>query len=320
MSLFFGKQPDPKPLPAWLKIAIVLFVFYSLIVSATGKKPDALQTNAEFQQIDWSRQFDWQDYKSKVFPDMSGPLRITDTKAGEGEAAHCGQDVTIRYASFTPDNTLIESNKEAQEPLTFALGSGTMPPALEQGIIGMKKGGTRTIAAVASLAYGAEKFKAEHPNLAVSMVKFDVELLDAGPNVRMAASDSQLNMRSFDYALSASHTLACGDAAMIMLSVWRAADGALLYSNMEQEQKPLSLRLGAAQAPLGLEEGLLGLSPDRQRTLIIPPQWNRYLREKPLEGERILPISLPEGETLIMDIAVIPPPITHDPKPTTQTP
>lgn len=307
MSLFFRKQPDPKPLPPWLKAAIIAFVLYSVFLSVTAKPPTTLQENQALQAIDWSKQFNWEEYKAKVFPDMSSPLRIGDSVAGEGAVASCGQDVTIRYRAFLPDEKQIDGNADAEKPLTFTLGAGKIVPALEKGVVGMKVGGKRTITAADHMAYGADGFKQDHPDLAPYMIRFEIELLAVAPELSLPSSDSHMGLRTFDYTLNSSTVLGCGDVARIRLSVWKS-DGTRIYSNMDEKSEPLTLRLGASQAPLGLEQGLIGLSPDHRRTLILPPYLLKRLREQPLEGSHIPPqISLPEGETLVMDVAFVSP-------------
>lgn len=64
-----------------------------------------------------------------------------------------GHSVTIHYIG-TLDNGAIFDTRDADDPLTFRLGDGTVFPALEKQIIGMKCGKTRNILIAANDAYG----------------------------------------------------------------------------------------------------------------------------------------------------------------------
>ncbi|OGU17976.1 MAG: peptidylprolyl isomerase [Geobacteraceae bacterium GWC2_53_11] len=68
--------------------------------------------------------------------------------------AAAGSTVTISYIG-TLDNGRIFHSTETQGPLTVAIGSGQLFPALEQAIIGMRAGEVKNIELTAAEAYGS---------------------------------------------------------------------------------------------------------------------------------------------------------------------
>lgn len=82
-------------------------------------------------------------------------LMIKDIVAGRGEKLACGQKATIRYALYLPDGKLLESIPSAD----VVVGGKHYIQGLEQGIIGMQKGGTRQLTIPPSLAYDNPRFE-----------------------------------------------------------------------------------------------------------------------------------------------------------------
>jgi FKBP-type peptidyl-prolyl cis-trans isomerase FkpA len=83
-------------------------------------------------------------------------LMLEDTVVGEGAAAAAGRDIVVHYAGWLADGTQFDSSKEKQDPFEFTLGKKEVIPGWEEGLSGMKVGGTRRLVIPAALAYGAE--------------------------------------------------------------------------------------------------------------------------------------------------------------------
>jgi FKBP-type peptidyl-prolyl cis-trans isomerase len=107
-------------------------------------------------------------------------LVTTDVVVGKGPVAKAGQMVTVHYTGW-----LSASGRKGQqfdssrggEPFTFQLGSGQVIPGWDQGVVGMRVGGRRTLVVPPELGYGAEGAGGVIPPGATLI--FDVELLDA---------------------------------------------------------------------------------------------------------------------------------------------
>ena len=83
-------------------------------------------------------------------------LTIEDTVIGEGAAAAAGRDVIVHYAGWLADGTQFDSSKEKMDPFEFTLGKKEVMPGWEEGLSGMKVGGTRKLTIPPQLAYGKE--------------------------------------------------------------------------------------------------------------------------------------------------------------------
>jgi FKBP-type peptidyl-prolyl cis-trans isomerase FkpA len=111
-------------------------------------------------------------------------LIITDTKIGTGAEATTGATVYMHYSGWlyrplakNMRGKLFDSSIPRGEPLDFVLGAGRVIKGWDQGIIGMKVGGKRTLIIPAELAYGSRPTPGSGipPN---SALIFDVELVN----------------------------------------------------------------------------------------------------------------------------------------------
>ena len=102
-------------------------------------------------------------------------LTIEDTVIGKGTAASAGRDVTVHYAGWLADGTQFDSSKEKQDPFEFTLGKSEVMAGWEEGLNGMRVGGTRKLVVPPQLAYGeAGAGDTIPPNATLT---FEVELL-----------------------------------------------------------------------------------------------------------------------------------------------
>ncbi len=88
-------------------------------------------------------------------------LQTIDSQVGTGAVATFGSSVTVNYTgwlySATAANfegTEFDSSYSRNQPYTFALGAGAVIAGWDQGVIGMKVGGTRTLIIPSLLGYG----------------------------------------------------------------------------------------------------------------------------------------------------------------------
>ena len=103
-------------------------------------------------------------------------LQIVDSQVGTGEEARPGRRVSVHYTGTLMDGTKFDSSRDRNEPFEFRLGAGEVIPGWDQGVRGMRVGGTRKLTIPANLAYGARGAAGVIPPNAA--LKFDIELLE----------------------------------------------------------------------------------------------------------------------------------------------
>lgn len=80
-------------------------------------------------------------------------LCYVDTEVGDGEEAQVGDTVKVHYTGTLEDGTEFDSSV-GRKPFTFTLGTGGVIEGWEQGVPGMRVGGTRELTIGPDLAYG----------------------------------------------------------------------------------------------------------------------------------------------------------------------
>jgi FKBP-type peptidyl-prolyl cis-trans isomerase FkpA len=110
-------------------------------------------------------------------------LTVTDTHIGTGAEATAGSTVQVLYTGWLYDanaadkhGTKFDSSADhGNTPFNFTLGGGQVIPGWDQGVVGMRVGGERTLLIPADLGYGARGAGGVIPPHA-SLV-FDVKLV-----------------------------------------------------------------------------------------------------------------------------------------------
>ena len=103
-------------------------------------------------------------------------LQIEDTIIGEGKEAIAGKVVSVHYTGTLVDGTKFDSSVDRGTPFQFTLGAGQVIKGWDQGVLGMKVGGKRTLIIPSDLAYGPAGRPGTIPPSATLI--FDIELLD----------------------------------------------------------------------------------------------------------------------------------------------
>jgi len=84
---------------------------------------------------------------------MSG-LEIEDQIVGDGEEAIAGQTVEVHYTGWLTDGTKFDSSHDRNQTFSFKLGGGQVIAGWDQGVAGMKIGGTRKLTIPPEMGYG----------------------------------------------------------------------------------------------------------------------------------------------------------------------
>ena len=106
-------------------------------------------------------------------------LQYEDTIPGTGASATAGQRVSVHYTGWLFNNGVqggkFDSSKDRGQPFQFGLGGGQVIKGWDEGVQGMKVGGTRRLVIPADLGYGARGAGGVIPPNATLL--FEVELL-----------------------------------------------------------------------------------------------------------------------------------------------
>ncbi|MEN7526204.1 MULTISPECIES: FKBP-type peptidyl-prolyl cis-trans isomerase [unclassified Cupriavidus] len=106
-------------------------------------------------------------------------LQYEDTVVGSGDEAKAGTHVTVHYTGWLYENgqagNKFDSSKDRNDPFIFPLGAGHVIRGWDEGVQGMKVGGTRRLVIPAELGYGARGAGGVIPPNATLL--FEVELL-----------------------------------------------------------------------------------------------------------------------------------------------
>ena len=114
---------------------------------------------------------------------MPKELQKIDTKQGAGAEAATGKPVVVHYTGWLYDESKpdkkgskFDSSKDRQVPFAFPLGGGKVIKGWDEGVVGMKVGGQRTLIIPSSMGYGERGYPGVIPPNATLI--FDVELIE----------------------------------------------------------------------------------------------------------------------------------------------
>jgi FKBP-type peptidyl-prolyl cis-trans isomerase len=106
-------------------------------------------------------------------------LIIDDKVVGTGETAKAGDGVSVHYTGWLfyggERGKKFDSSKDRGDPFEFSLGAGQVIKGWDEGVQGMKVGGTRLLTIPPNLGYGTRGAGGAIPPNATLI--FEVELL-----------------------------------------------------------------------------------------------------------------------------------------------
>ncbi len=204
---------------------------------------------------------------------LDRPVETVDIKEGTGEAMAEGYRCSITYSGklaggeipFETNGTKDAEGKPTKAPYMVVIGSLRSIPGLEKGLIGMKKGGERTIKIPWQMGYG----KAGSPDgniPAKADLEFTVTLLDfAKPG-----EDSKFDFE--EIRAGSGRAVKDGDTVSVH---YRASypNGMIFDDSRKRGEKgtPYTFRVGAYDAIQGVDYGVRGMKVGGIRKLWIPP-------------------------------------------------
>ena len=110
-------------------------------------------------------------------------LQITDARSAPAPTATAGKNVTVHYTGWLYDaegrrspRQEVRQLRDRDEPFAFKLGAGMVIRGWDQGVAGMKVGGTRTLVIPAGARLRRARRRRRRSRRTPTLV-FDVELL-----------------------------------------------------------------------------------------------------------------------------------------------
>jgi len=172
-------------------------------------------------------------------------------------------------------NSMIWNSKSRNQPVKFVVGGNSFIKGVDEGCIGMKVGGIRTIIIPANLAYGEEGIGPIPPN---SDLKLVIELIDVKERIVVEMWDvDSTKLRTTESGLQYSiitegegENADSGNVVTVHYSGF-LSDGTKFDSSVEKDE-PFSFLLGMGQVIPGLEEGLKLMNKGSKVRLVIPPE------------------------------------------------
>ena len=102
-------------------------------------------------------------------------LQYDDVVEGTGPSPAPGQTVTVHYVGTLTDGTKFDASRDRGQPFSFVIGRSQVIQGWDEGVMGMKVGGTRKLTIPPDLGYGARGAGGVIPPNATLV--FEVELL-----------------------------------------------------------------------------------------------------------------------------------------------
>jgi peptidylprolyl isomerase len=115
-----------------------------------------------------------QPQPAPVKPATDEKVTTKDVKVGTGDEVKMGDRIAVHYTGTLTDGTKFDSSRDRGQPFEFTVGTGVID-GWNQGIVGMKKGGRRTLVIPPSLGYGASGKGKIPPN---ATLNFDIEVVE----------------------------------------------------------------------------------------------------------------------------------------------
>jgi FKBP-type peptidyl-prolyl cis-trans isomerase len=198
-------------------------------------------------------------------------LQYDDVVLGTGAQAQAGQSVTVHYTGWLLDPAApngrgrkFDSSKDRDDPFEFDLGAGMVIRGWDEGVQGMKVGGTRVLTIPPELGYGARGAGGVIPPNATLV--FEVELLP---------TPERPSLQMVDVVVGTGAVAEAGQSVTVHYTGWLHEPSApngrgRKFDSSKDRGDPFQFDLGAGMVIQGWDVGVQGMQVGGTRVLIIP--------------------------------------------------
>jgi FKBP-type peptidyl-prolyl cis-trans isomerase len=167
------EQADTTPSGSSLKVGSSANDLGQLNNDNRGAQGTGGSGSSTGSSVDPSTFAQYEKYKSNT------AALFADIQAGSGKEAQANSKVAVTYKGWLTNGQMFDESKAGAngqlQPLVFTLGGGSLIPGFEQGVTGMKAGGSRLVIIPPSAGYGAQAQNGIPSN---SVLVFQINLLD----------------------------------------------------------------------------------------------------------------------------------------------
>ena len=206
-------------------------------------------------------------------------VEIKDDVVGTGTEAKAGMALKVNYTGTLTNGTVFDSSA-GKDPFEFALGSHQVIQGWDQGLVGMKVGGRRTLTVPAELGYGPQGSGPIPPD---ATLIFEIELLDA----------QEVKIEDIQVGTGAEATT----GKTITVNYTGTLTNGTVFDSSYGRNEPFTLQLGAGRVIPGWDQGLQGMKVGGKRKLTIPPALGY--------GAQGAGSTIPPNSTLIFEVELL---------------
>ena len=208
-------------------------------------------------------------------------LQFEDTIPGTGAEAKSGHDVSVHYTGWLYENgrkgAKFDSSKDRGQPFEFELDGGMVIRGWDEGVQGMKVGGTRVLVIPPQLGYGARGAGGVIPPNATLM--FEVELLGVSGGaepVTLNLTTTNSGLQYEDRIVGEGAGAKSGARVTVHYTGWLfSSEGSLRgkkFDSSKDRRDPFRFQLDAGMVIPGWDEGVQGMKVGGTRILVIPAE------------------------------------------------
>jgi FKBP-type peptidyl-prolyl cis-trans isomerase len=192
-------------------------------------------------------------------------VQLQDVAVGDGPEVVEGAEATVEYTGLLADGTVFDTTSDRGTPFTFRVGQHAVIRGWEDGVVGMRVGGTRRLVIPPELGYGS---RTVGPIPADAVLYFEIRLVSVTPPRATPTSPATVadqdwvalddGLRYADLQPGDGGKVKKGRRVCVDWVAW--TDGAVSDSTWARARCTW-LTQGAHDLPAALEDAVVGMRP-----------------------------------------------------------